>query len=227
LNQTALAWHLGFVNLIYGLRDPRTGEIRYVGQSTTGLLRPSRHCEDWRLRQDTPPKRSWLSALRQGGLRPEVVVLQGDVPAAELDTAETAWIAIGRAALGDRLLNFRDGQGKGSRALYKYVTSDATKAKLAVAGRKWFSGPEARAAQADRIRRANVKRGYPRFRINLAPPIPKRPRQCTDCGLPWDEDEFYATASRCRICHGLRVRRDRARRLQRANPSPAPTDMVK
>lgn len=112
--------------LIYGLRDPRTREIRYVGQSSTGMQRPRRHAHEHRIRESTPAKRNWLRKLQRLGLKYEIVVLEQVECADQLNDAEVRWVAIGRAALGDRLLNCSDG----GQLSWGHTPSEATKAKI-------------------------------------------------------------------------------------------------
>jgi hypothetical protein len=94
--------------LIYGLRDPRTGEIRYVGKSTTGLQRPHEHERPSSL-VDRTHKNNWVRSLSKDGFRYEIVVLQVVSAETELNDAERWWIAQGRAALGKRFTNGTDG----------------------------------------------------------------------------------------------------------------------
>lgn len=94
--------------IIYGLVDPRTREIRYVGQSTSGLRRPNVHRLPSYSRPSTH-KNNWIRSLLSIGLDYEVIMLE-DVPRREgLNEAERHWVAIGRAALGDRLTNATEG----------------------------------------------------------------------------------------------------------------------
>jgi len=54
--------------IIYALQDPLTGEIRYVGKSSTGVARVARphaaHC------------RAWKERLKRFGISPIVIILQ-------------------------------------------------------------------------------------------------------------------------------------------------------
>ncbi len=111
--------------IIYGLRDPYTQEIRYVGKSSSGLKRPKAHFTPSGRRARTYCAR-WLRSLKR---QPDIVVLQVVALRDELANAERAWIAIGRAALGNRLTNLTiGGEGCTGRAV-----SAETRAKLRVA----------------------------------------------------------------------------------------------
>ena len=87
-------------NLIYGLRDPRTNEIRYVGQSSTGLHRPKQHAKYKGPARSA--KEKWVAKLLRLCLVPEIVILQVLEGPDELNSAEIFWIALGREALGLR-----------------------------------------------------------------------------------------------------------------------------
>lgn len=94
--------------LIYGLVDPRTQELRYVGKSTKGLLRPRQHMTPAFLRRDTGHKGNWIRQLQAEGLKPEIEVLETHESAEALPDAEQHFIAYFRS-LGCRLTNHTDG----------------------------------------------------------------------------------------------------------------------
>ena len=92
-------------NLIYGLIDPRTLLIRYVGQSARGLQRPKEHrhasCPDTYCRR-------WVRCLEELGLTYSIVILESVEDPKQLSEAERWWIAYGRA-LRWPLTNLTDG----------------------------------------------------------------------------------------------------------------------
>ncbi len=116
--------------LIYGLVDPRTQAVRYVGKSTSGLRRPKEHSAPSLLEGVRTHKANWIRTLRAQGLRPTITVLEEFSDAGPLDVAEVAWIATGRA-LGWPLTNGADG-GVGSPGR---VLSAETKAKIGAANK--------------------------------------------------------------------------------------------
>lgn len=135
------------VFLIYGLRDPRTNEIRYVGQSRRGLRRAQSHRHKYHLEKGWhTPKVKWLRELSSLGLRYEVVVLQYCPTADALNDAEREWVAIGRAALGNRLLNRTIG-GDGAQGL---LYTPPQRKRLSRAMRTCWSDPTRIEAQRDR-----------------------------------------------------------------------------
>lgn len=98
--------------MIYGLAEPATGEIRYVGKTERDIReRFSEHTRPSSVRR-TQPVYEWLRAL---GAKPQLVVLETDP--GDIDEAERAWIAT-LAARGERLLNKAPG-GYGGRRVAK------------------------------------------------------------------------------------------------------------
>lgn len=74
---------------IYGLTDPRTGVVRYVGKAQDAGARFKGHIRD-RARRKTRVY-AWIDSLLDSGLTPGLVVLDR-VPAEEWEVAERAWI---------------------------------------------------------------------------------------------------------------------------------------
>lgn len=97
--------------IIYGLVDPRTDEIRYVGKSTSGMKRPAWHRVPSSLRKRSY-KTHWIKQLHQQGLTYRIQVLQEKSAASELAEAEICWIADLRAK-GVALTNLTAG-GEGT-----------------------------------------------------------------------------------------------------------------
>jgi len=76
------------VGTIYGLVDPRTGGVRYVGQTVKPLaVRLAGH-----MAAPAPRVKSWIAELAVEGRVPDIVPIREDVPAEELDEAERAEI---------------------------------------------------------------------------------------------------------------------------------------
>lgn len=82
---------------IYGLTDPRTGELRYVGKTTGDAQRRCQaHIRETRKKPATAHnhRRAWIRQLLTVGLRPSAVVLdQGVWSNDELNQREIYWIA--------------------------------------------------------------------------------------------------------------------------------------
>lgn len=99
--------------LIYGLIDPITLLIRYVGLTSTGTKRPTHHrrasCPDTYCRR-------WVTSLQRLGLDYEIVTLEVVDEEKRLAETERWWIAYGRAC-GWPLTNLTEGGGPSEVAL--------------------------------------------------------------------------------------------------------------
>lgn len=76
---------------IYGLCDPESGLIRYIGKSIRPVERLSNHMND----HGTCHRTNWLRSLKIKGLKPTLVILQELPENAAWQDAEKAWIAYG------------------------------------------------------------------------------------------------------------------------------------
>ena len=101
--------------LIYGLVDPFTAELRYIGRSSSGFKRPVRHWKDQESRGHTHCAR-WVRKVVSGGKLPEIIVIErfefSDTINEELNEAEIFWISYFRG-IGTRLTNMTIG-GEGN-----------------------------------------------------------------------------------------------------------------
>lgn len=113
---------------VYGLVDPRTLEVRYIGKTVSGLKRTREHY--WE-KCYNGYKTNWIKQLRDAGLRYNTVVLE-ICNRDTLSEQEQWWIAYGKLS-GWALTNLTDG-GDG---VIGRVTSPETKAKISAA-RKQF-----------------------------------------------------------------------------------------
>jgi hypothetical protein len=99
--------------LVYGLIDPRDGQLRYIGKSCSGLRRPVSHGWPSALKTDSKTwKGRWIADLQRAGLQYEILVLEEHLAAEPLAEAEQFWIAYFRS-LGCRLTNLTVG-GEGT-----------------------------------------------------------------------------------------------------------------
>lgn len=115
--------------LVYGLIDPETGLLRYVGQTIktaeerlaghlyTASYGRKTHCYDW------------VRSLVKRGLRPKIWVIQKGLQTKEaLDAAEIFWINYFRTKLKQPLTNHTDG-GEGG------VMDERTREKISIANK--------------------------------------------------------------------------------------------
>ncbi len=113
--------------IIYGLIDPITGELRYVGRSSSGLTRPRRHWRDKEFYLDTYCAR-WSRTVVRRGFVPGIWIIEAfdfcedinDV----LNKAEISWIAHFKS-MGCRLTNLTAG-GEGTLNLSREVIEKRT-----------------------------------------------------------------------------------------------------
>ena len=89
---------------IYGLVDPDTFEVRYVGKSNDPNSRFYAHLEDF---EGNPWKYRWISKLRRANKKPKLVILE-EVLESTWQKAERKWIAHFRS-ISDRLTNIAPG----------------------------------------------------------------------------------------------------------------------
>jgi len=92
---------------IYGLTDPVTGEIRYIGKSIRPIERLANHCNE----VSKCHRSNWIQGLRKQGLKPGMVILErinGDWPWQE---SEKYWISYGRKNGWDLVNNTNGGDG--------------------------------------------------------------------------------------------------------------------
>lgn len=89
---------------IYGLVDPDTGGIRYIGKSIRPLERLGNHLND----KSKCHRAHWLAGLVARGLRPQLVILEWLTESEDWKAAERTWIARGKS-LGWMLTNNTDG----------------------------------------------------------------------------------------------------------------------
>lgn len=79
--------------IVYGLADPRTHDLRYVGKSTIGLRRAAQHDDPYRMARDTNKKKvNWIKELQKQGLKPVLVIIE-ICELEKLYAAEQRWIA--------------------------------------------------------------------------------------------------------------------------------------
>lgn len=128
-------------SFVYGLVDPQSLEVRYLGKTTAGLKRPLSHGRPSSLQLDFPVHR-WITALRRRCSDFAVVILEYAAPR-ELDDLERFWISQGRG-MGWRLLNVTSG-GEGAPGR---TPSPIHRSRVADALRGHAVSPEARRKMA-------------------------------------------------------------------------------
>lgn len=123
--------------LIYGLEDPISNKIRYVGRSCSGLKRPTEHARPHKLKIKSHTT-SWIKSLLNQNQKPKVVVLETFPDPSQLNEAEKKWINIYK---NNDLTNHTDGGG--GIAGYRHTEEAKRKIGLACKGEKhhnWKGG---------------------------------------------------------------------------------------
>lgn len=114
------------VTYIYGLVDPRTQQLRYIGKTVRQPVRRlATHL--WQARKSKRKRHvlAWFSALEAEGLTPEIVEIEVVAPFGDWEEAEQFWIAYFRF-VGADLCNLTIG-GEGAPGA---VISEARREKL-------------------------------------------------------------------------------------------------
>jgi hypothetical protein len=124
--------------IIYGLFDPRDGQLRYVGKSVIGLKRAREHAFPAHLKNDKSHCGNWIRLLIRLGIKCGVVLLHDVGDPELLSDAEIFWIAYFRK-MGYPLTNFQDG-GLG-RAIGTKMPPEARRNSSLGAYRRWGTQP--------------------------------------------------------------------------------------
>lgn len=98
-------------NIIYGLIDKTTQELRYIGKSVSGIERPREHFKPCNLKGNSY-KQNWIKKCLAEGNKPEIIIIESFDNPETLFEAEIFYIAYFRG-LGCKLTNLTDG-GEGN-----------------------------------------------------------------------------------------------------------------
>lgn len=120
--------------IIYGLIDPDTKEIRYVGKSSYGLRRPKEHFKPSNYLRQKNHKAHWIKKLVAEGKLPEITILRTATTEEELNLLEIETIKYYRDQ-GNPLTNGTNG-GEGSLG---WIPTEETKANMAEARAKYLA----------------------------------------------------------------------------------------
>lgn len=122
--------------LIYGLVDPTTNQLKYIGKSCYGLRRPMGHTTEGYLKREKTYKANWIRSLLQQALKPRIIILQEFQDPDILNEAEIFWIRYFKE-MGCKLTNATNGGGGslGSKRFFSIETR--RKMSLAKKGMTW------------------------------------------------------------------------------------------
>lgn len=145
---------------IYGLTDPESGAIRYIGKSTRPVERLTNHMND----RSRCHRTNWLREIKARGQRPGMVILERVDGAWPWQESERFWIAYARSNGWPLTNNTSGGDGvpdlpTESRARIastwkgrKHKTDSIEKMRAASAGRKHSNETKARMSAAHKGR---------------------------------------------------------------------------
>lgn len=111
--------------IIYGLVDPRTKEVRYIGQSINGIRRLQEHASAAK-RGEKGRKANWIRSLQRLGLSFKTVIIER-TERDKLNEREKFWISIYKSFCD--LTNISDGGDSDIEALTKRVITPAERQK--------------------------------------------------------------------------------------------------
>jgi hypothetical protein len=233
------------VGAIYGLTDPTSGELRYVGQTRQSLRRRlSGHLRGPKGPHASLPVNRWIAKLQAASQEPQIVALQAGVHLADLDKAERSQIAEARAA-GDRLLNLCPGGSaslgtwslpleairRSAEAKRGKPRSPETREKLAAANRGKKAAPETCAKRSAIFKGRRQSPEWIAKRVAAVARTKAQKPRSTSCpsGHPWNAENTYEgkRGRSCRACARDKAASDRRmgkrRRLRRGAYRRAPS----
>jgi hypothetical protein len=182
---------------IYGLVDPRTGCVRYVGKANNTTKRYNAHFSNYELSHHTR-KVAWIKSLLALGLKPNIIVIE-EVLQEFWEEAERRWIAYYRSIPGYLHLTNGTSGGEGAEKGHKkspetlqklslslrgHQVSQETKNKISIAN----SGKRRTPEQIDNIRKGNLRsRIYKPKKESAKPPHERRIRSSKFRGVSWSK----------------------------------------
>lgn len=163
-------------NIIYALCE-RSGEVRYVGKSTSGIKRPRDHLRPSKYEKLDQPVYRWIRKRAKQDYRPIIKILAVLDNPEELFEEEIFMISYLKS-LGANLLNMTDG---GEGALGR-VNSAETKQKMSEVRKAAFKDPTQAVIYAEALKK------------NMANPDTRR-KMAEGCQKRWADPEEKAKQS--------------------------------
>jgi len=139
---------------IYGLVDPNTHSIRYIGKANDPHVRLYRHLKE----KSHTHKSMWLRSLKERGLSPEMQIIE-EVPVLGWQASERYWIKYYREQ-GCDLTNSTDG-GDG---LHGYVITEEHREKLSKAAIGKKRGPM---SEEQKTLFSSIRKGKPKPALSV------------------------------------------------------------
>jgi hypothetical protein len=198
------------VTLIYGLFDPRTNELRYVGKTDQTLKdRLKAHIGRRNLTSKRHSSR-WISGIINSGARPEIFEIEKVPPGWDWKECEEFWIEYFKS-IGCRLTNISSGGegASGSKRSPEFIENirakmtgrtfdDEWRRKISVAKKGRQTQPQTQETISKRCE--SIKRTWA-----------QRAASRTSCFRGHPSSEFVGIKRRCRVCRALEYQRSRAK----------------
>lgn len=180
---------------IYGLYDPRTNELRYIGKAIDLKIRFDLHISETRCGRESHKNR-WLAQLIAAGLLPIMRTLEVIENSNDQDWQERErwWIKAARET-GDRLTNLDDGGRSGTKKC------EETKNKISMSNLGKKMSPEAVA----KMKATKAARLTPEVRERIA------------AGQRGKKQSPELVAKRCAALKGRMVSEETRRKISEAN----------
>jgi hypothetical protein len=175
---------------IYGLFDPDSGELRYVGKAKSAAERLKRHLVE--SRNLSRPVNNWIRKLVADGKLPRMSVLES-VPESEWKSAEIRLIAQHRQT--SNLLNLADGGDRPSQTPVQRANAARAASKARDADPRWKAFWAAK-RDYGRLATQTLKEGdvfaHWCMRIHMHRRAERRPDLFGDWYLPWYAERLSA-----------------------------------
>lgn len=122
-------------NIIYGLQDPITFEIRYIGKTEKGLSRPEYHLKKFLYNKKIQkyPLYKWVKKCIKLGKIPKILIIQQFHNSKYLNDAEIFWIDFFKKQ-GSPILNMT----KGGDGVIGYYHTDEDKLNISKKTKFWW-----------------------------------------------------------------------------------------
>lgn len=185
-------------HIIYGLFDPVTKELKYIGITSNQKRRYVDHHNPSKLKENTY-KNNWIKSLLTQGLKAEMVILETYETAVELPQAEIELIEYYRS-IGCNLVNGTNG---GDSGMSGRKSSEETRKKISEARKKHKSSYK-NCVNCEKLgwtvkNRCHTCDTYYHRHNSERPLISfiKEPQKCKNC----DNKVKYLKIGRCNTCY--------------------------
>lgn len=153
---------------IYGLCEPETGYLRYIGVAENPRKRFRNHMQD----KSNSHKVNWIKSLKDRGLLPELFIVE-EISEVNWQREERFWISYFRS-IGCNLVNATEG-GDGIRG-FKFSAESKKKISLRLLGNNYSKGKPWSEESRNKIKGRKISDAQ-RKKISLAQKGKLRPNQ--------------------------------------------------